>query len=105
MLLTRTSPILAAALIAGLGFASVDGAWAQARGSLRGRVTDGATGRPVDGAKITMVGTTLAGETDGAGQYVIRGVPPGSYTVRAVRIGYSPPASPGVCTLELAALG
>ena len=89
MLLTRTSPILAAALIAGLGFASVDGAWAQARGSLRGRVTDGATGRPVDGAKITMVGTTLAGETDGAGQYVIRGVPPGSYTVRAVRIGYS----------------
>jgi len=63
-------------------------------GSIRGSVlaTDSTTPgrRPVPGAQVTVVGTQLGALTNDAGEYTIRNVPPGTVTVRAQRIGFTP---------------
>src|SRR5687767_3501147 len=60
-------------------------------GSITGRVTEAATGRPVAGARIEARATgALAGgaTTDENGQFRIVNLPPGSYSLTAARIGY-----------------
>jgi len=56
--------------------------------TIAGRVTDRATSRPIDQVQVTVVGTTLGALTNAEGAYTIRGVPAGTYTVRAMRVGY-----------------
>ena len=77
--------------VGGSGFA--DDAQAQT-GSIRGTVvaTDSTTPgrRPVPGAQVTVVGTQIGALTNDAGEYTIRNVPPGTVTVRAQRIGFTP---------------
>src|SRR6478752_1252548 len=46
--------------------------------------------RPVPGAQVTVIGTQLGALTNDAGEYTIRNVPPGTVTVRAQRIGFTP---------------
>lgn len=58
-------------------------------GSVRGRVVDAATQRPVADAQVSVEGTTLGGITSENGEYVIATVPLGARTVRVRRIGYS----------------
>ena len=56
-------------------------------GALRGTVSDDA-GRPLSGARVSVVGTTLAAETRPDGRFELAAVPVGSRTVRAQRLGY-----------------
>jgi TonB-linked SusC/RagA family outer membrane protein len=58
------------------------------QGIITGRVTDRGANRPVDQVQVAVVGTTLGALTSAEGTYTIRGVPPGTYTVRALRVGY-----------------
>ena len=71
----------------GLGVQMV---WAQNVGRIAGVVTDAATGDPLPGVNVTVVGTPLGAATDIEGQYYILNVPPGRYAVRASMIGYQP---------------
>src|SRR5437867_6828201 len=61
-------------------------------GAVRGRVTEKGTAQPIPSVQVTiLVGTQrLGGVTDNSGVYVIRGIPPGTVTVRAQRIGFAP---------------
>jgi TonB-linked SusC/RagA family outer membrane protein len=61
---------------------------AQGTGTIRGTVTDSASGRRIEGAQVQIVGSTRGAMTDAAGEFQIRDVPAGSYNVRAQRIGY-----------------
>jgi outer membrane receptor protein involved in Fe transport len=56
-------------------------------GVVRGNVSD-AAGQPLPAARVSVVGTTLSTESRADGTFELRGVPSGSRTVRAQRIGY-----------------
>jgi TonB-linked SusC/RagA family outer membrane protein len=58
-------------------------------GSIRGRVVDEA-GAPAVAVQVVVVGTQQGAITGANGEYSIRGVAPGTVTVRAARIGYTP---------------
>jgi TonB-linked SusC/RagA family outer membrane protein len=76
-------------LAAALLVASAGAARAQST-SITGRVVEaGAEGRPVDQVQVNVVGTTLGALTNAEGRYTIRGVPAGTHTVRALRVGYA----------------
>ncbi|RMF62922.1 MAG: TonB-dependent receptor, partial [Calditrichaeota bacterium] len=62
--------------------------FAQKFGKITGMVTDKATGDPLPGANIVVVGTTLGAASDLDGRYTILRVPPGVYQLRADFIGY-----------------
>lgn len=66
------------------------GALAQSAGTIRGTVTDSANLRGIPGVQVSVVGSARGAVTNDAGQYVIRGVPAGSATLRAQRVGYTP---------------
>jgi carboxypeptidase family protein len=57
------------------------------QGTVAGRVTDQASGQPLVGARITIVGTSLVSSSRAEGRYQIPNVPPGQVTVRATLIG------------------
>jgi hypothetical protein len=57
-------------------------------GKIQGRVTDAATGQPIEGAQITVDGTTLGNLTNNEGFYFINEVPAGLQAVTAQFIGY-----------------
>lgn len=61
---------------------------AQNSGSIRGRVTDAGTGRPIAEASVTLTGTRLGAVTNTAGDYSMTAVPTGTYEIAARRIGY-----------------
>ena len=61
---------------------------AQTTGSVRGRVIDARSGRPVTDAAVTISGTSLGSVSNQAGDYVINGVPEGARSVVIRRIGY-----------------
>ena len=58
-------------------------------GTIRGRVAD-AGGAPLARALVSAEGAGLRATSDQQGQYEIRGVPAGSYTLRARLLGYVP---------------
>jgi TonB-linked SusC/RagA family outer membrane protein len=53
-----------------------------------GTVTDSETGQSVAEVQIVVVGTNKNSFTNADGRYVIRGVVPGTVTLRAMRLGY-----------------
>ncbi|MCK9407975.1 MAG: TonB-dependent receptor, partial [Bacteroidetes bacterium] len=59
-------------------------------GKIVGTVTDGKTGEPLPGVNIVLVGTSYGAVTDFEGMYLILNLQPGTYTIRASSIGYSP---------------
>jgi hypothetical protein len=61
------------------------------RASVRGRVTDAATGRPVPRAYVWTFPGYYAATTDEKGAYVIDGLPPGAYQVRGDRSAFARP--------------
>src|SRR5678815_6097419 len=65
-------------------------AHAQQTGIVRGTVTDSASARGIAGAQVTITGSTRGNLTNDAGEYTIRGVPAGTVTIRAQRIGFAP---------------
>lgn len=79
-----------------------------ATGTISGKVTDAASGRPVVDAQVRIVGTTRGAATATDGTYRIPGVPVGVVTLRTQRIGYAPAQKSGtvaanaVLTLDFA---
>lgn len=61
---------------------------AQNVGRIAGTVTDAATGEPLPGANVVIVGTLSGAATGLDGTYYILNVPPGRYEVRASMVGY-----------------
>jgi TonB-linked SusC/RagA family outer membrane protein len=84
----RPLPALAAAVVAALPSTVSAAAFA---GVVRGRVTDQVSGEPVPSVQVVVVGsaTRQGAVTDNDGRYVIRGLPAGRVTLRALRIGYT----------------
>jgi len=82
----RRSVVILSALLTG-AFLFAPEASAQ-EGTITGRVVS--AGVPVQGAQVSVQGTTRGTVTDGRGLYLIPGVPAGSYTVRVQSIGYQP---------------
>jgi TonB-dependent receptor len=59
-----------------------------ANSTIEGIVRDAQTGEPLPGANVVLLKTSLGASTDLTGRYVIRNIPPGTYTLRATYIGY-----------------
>lgn len=74
--------LLLASIVPSLVFAGTTG-------KVAGVVTDASTGRPLAYVNIIVEGTTLGQATDEKGEFVIIGVPAGSWNVRASMIGYA----------------
>ncbi len=77
-------------------------------GTITGQVTAATTGQPINGVQVSIVDTNLGGLTNADGRFLVNRVPAGSYTVRAVYVGYgtateevSVPAG-GAATVEFA---
>jgi len=65
-------------------------------GRITGTVSDSAAGFPVAGVNIAIVGRTQGGLSGDNGQYNITGIPAGTYTLEARRLGYTPARRAGV---------
>ncbi len=61
---------------------------AQQEASLNGVLTDATTGEPLIGASVMLVGTYKGTAANLNGEYVISGIKPGDYDVKAQFIGY-----------------
>ena len=57
-------------------------------GEIRGTVSETGRAEVLIGANVFVVGTSLGASTNLEGQYVIKQVPPGTYTIRARYVGY-----------------
>jgi TonB-linked SusC/RagA family outer membrane protein len=57
-------------------------------GSIRGRVVDRETNQGIVGAQVFVLSTSTGAQTDNNGNFVIRGLAAGTYTLRVSRIGY-----------------
>ena len=80
----RRAECVIGVLLAVLGVAPLGAQ--QATGTVRGRVTDGATQRPLSGVTVAVGGRGALTQADG--RYVITGVPAGPDTLRVRLIGY-----------------
>lgn len=67
-----------------------------APGRITGVVTDSSTSRPLGAVRVSVSGTRLGASTDDNGRYVITGVPVGTHTLDARRLGFKPLTRPGV---------
>ncbi len=70
--------------------------FAQTTGKVAGTVVDQATGDPLPGASVALVGTLQGTITDVNGEYFILGVPVGSYDVQASFVGFQTSTIQGV---------
>lgn len=59
-----------------------------AQSNINGTVTEAGSGEPIIGANLILEETNQGNATDLNGGYVIRGVEPGTYTLRVSSIGY-----------------
>ncbi len=60
-----------------------------AGGTVVVRVTGAADQRPIESARVFLVGTNFASQTSPDGRVTFRAVPANSYTVRVLRVGYA----------------
>jgi outer membrane receptor protein involved in Fe transport len=63
-------------------------AYAQTAGKIAGIVIDEDTGEPLAGANIMIIGINLGAAADLQGEFYIINVPPGTYNIEVVMIGY-----------------
>lgn len=63
---------------------------AQGTGTITGTVRDRAADRPLEGARLSVVGTRLGDLANAQGSFTIRDVTAGQVTVRAQFLGYEP---------------
>jgi len=69
---------------------------AQGTGRIAGTVSDSAGGFPVAAVQVLVIGTSLSAQTQSDGRYSIGGIPPGTYSVEARRLGYASTRRTGV---------
>src|SRR5688500_15234162 len=62
---------------------------AQSTGTIRGRVVEAGSGRPLADAQVSMTGTLFRAVTNGNGEFTIANAPAGAAEISARRIGYS----------------
>ena len=86
---------LAAVALAGGGLASRAGAQTPAA-VIAGTVTDRQSDSGVAGAVVLLRGTLLHARTSDGGRFHLGGVPPGTYTVTVLALGYAPDSLTGV---------
>jgi TonB-dependent starch-binding outer membrane protein SusC len=79
----RTTIAVAIALVA------AHPAAAQQTGEITGTVLDSASGQPLPGAQVLVLGTQLGTAVNSTGRYTLRSVPAGARTIRVQRLGYS----------------
>jgi len=65
-------------------------------GKIVGKITDKSTGEPLIGANIILSGTSMGASTDEAGDYIIINIPPGTYNLDVIYIGYATTTIKGV---------
>ena len=63
--------------------------YAQENGSVYGKIVDANNGEELIGANLLLQGTTLGAASDLEGNYSIKSIPAGTYTLVASMIGYS----------------
>jgi TonB-linked SusC/RagA family outer membrane protein len=63
---------------------------AQGTASVTGRVVDSITSQPVAGARVGVLGAATGTLADRDGRYLLQGLPAGTVTLRAQRIGFAP---------------
>ena len=71
-----------------LCFVGVTYSFAQS-GSIQGTITDANSGEPLPATNIYLPDLERGASTDANGEYLIEGIPAGTYTVRVTYIGYS----------------
>ncbi len=76
------SPIIIAAFLSNMLFAGTTG-------KIAGRVVDKNGGEPLAGTNVIIEGMPLGAQVDIDGDYFILNVPPGTYTVTAMYVGYN----------------
>jgi TonB-dependent receptor len=59
-----------------------------AQGTLRGLITDSLTQKGLVGANVFLLGTAIGSATNIEGEYTIRPIPEGTYTVKVSYLGY-----------------
>jgi TonB-linked SusC/RagA family outer membrane protein len=84
----RTSWIAALGLAGTLLVSGASPARAQTA-TVRGTVRDSASQRPLEGAQVSVEGTSTRTSTRADGQYILANVPTGSVTIQVRLIGYS----------------
>lgn len=95
--MTRTSTILSRLLFLGIVMVSLASTgFSQNSGFIRGKIVDKKTGDPLPGVNVLVVGTYHGSATDKNGNYLIRGISPGDYMLRAQIIGYTTVEHTGV---------
>ena len=87
--LSRFLPVFILLLITQFAFAGTTG-------KLVGVVFDKSTSEVLPGVNIVIDNTVLGAATDLDGSFLVLGLPPGSYTVRAMMIGYAEMVQNGV---------
>jgi TonB-linked SusC/RagA family outer membrane protein len=71
-----------------LAVSSLLPAAAIAQGTITGTVREAGSGRPLLGARVTIIGTQISAGTTDQGVYTLRNVPTGTIEVRALAIGH-----------------
>src|SRR5688500_9778518 len=61
-----------------------------ATGRITGTITRAESNQPLQGVRVTLLGTQLTVTSNPQGRYTIAGIAPGSYRLRASAIGYTP---------------
>ena len=56
--------------------------------SIGGRITDKASGQPIQEARILVIGTSLFTSSGADGRYTLRNVPAGTAEIRVLRVGF-----------------
>ena len=78
-----------AALVASCVIAAATQAQQPSGGTVVVHVTNAADQRPIESARVFIVNTNYAGATPADGRVTFRGVAPGAYSVRVLRVGFA----------------
>jgi len=70
--------------------------FAQPTGSIKGTVLDASNGEPLADVNIVLKGTTLGGVSDNEGKFIIANIPPATYVLSALAVGYETAEVPNV---------
>jgi TonB-linked SusC/RagA family outer membrane protein len=83
---TTMSMVVAAIMFAAAAFPLA----AQGTGTVRGRVVEAGSQRPLTGVQVSVAGTARGTLTNASGDFLLVGVPAGTRQIRAQSIGYTP---------------
>ena len=62
---------------------------AQGSSTIRGQVVDATSGAALPGANVMLANTSIGTATDLDGNYILRLIPPGPWTLKASYVGYA----------------